>query len=391
MTHVRAALAATAVFLSLLPFTGRITEDGGLGYDGVLYARMVTGGLEQGSANTRLRPLVVVVNRALHDATGASVVQTFLWANVAYFFVAAAAASALLAYGGAPPAARVLFGVNLAMCVATAQYYAFYPVQVDLGALAVITGAVYFAVAGPGWAAAVLAVAAVASREFGVVVVLFGVVRALRLHGWARAVTLYAPAAMVFVLLRLLAGRSDGGAGAVGAGDFVANAAFWLDPLFVLFFAYFTVTLFGGVSAFIVAQPRRAARLLRAEPELLAVIVPVLLVSALGNADIWRYLVFVLPAAALIFGRLMRDVRRPALALGAVTLITIATQWPWRRIDLDIYFAEWFPYYWRVEPSAMAAVWAVRGTLAAAALLAAAWAARRSAAAAPASEYHVRW
>jgi hypothetical protein len=75
-----------------------------------------------------------------------------------------------------------------------------------------------------------------------------------------------------------------------------------------------------------------------------------------------------LPAAAGLFARVAGLERRPALAMTAIAVFTLATQRPWRRITDNIYFGEWFPYYdWFPAdgpPPGMAEAWAWRVALA---------------------------
>ena len=61
--HVFIALTAVALFAGLHATTGRIETNGGVGYDGVDYMRMLAGELDDGTPVTELRPLIVLLNR----------------------------------------------------------------------------------------------------------------------------------------------------------------------------------------------------------------------------------------------------------------------------------------------------------------------------------------
>jgi hypothetical protein len=260
--------------------------------------------------------------------------------------------------------------LNAALCISTAQMYSHYPVQVDLGALAFLVLAVHFALAGPAWAASAAAVAAVASREFGIAAVLFVLHREVRLGRPLRGALVCAPALAVFIALRVAASDVPGG-GMITPTDLLGNLRLWGDPMFAAFVTYFVCTVFGGLGAWLLAQPRRLVVAVRAEPELATFLVPIVLVSAF-TPDIWRYLAFLLPGVAVLFARLTRDQRHRVLVGSGITAFTLFTQEPFRRITDNIYFGEWFPYYdwFPVEgpPPGMADWWLRRLALTAGAL-----------------------
>jgi hypothetical protein len=61
--RIDAALAAAGmtVFVAVRQMTGRIPVNDGRGWDGMDYAAMLTSGFDAGSANSALRPLVVLL------------------------------------------------------------------------------------------------------------------------------------------------------------------------------------------------------------------------------------------------------------------------------------------------------------------------------------------
>ena len=70
----------------------------------------------------------------------------------------------------------------------------------------------------------------------------------------------------------------------------------------------------------------------------------------MGDADLWRYLAYLLPAAAVLFAVCARQAalpRRHWVAAAIVCIATIVTQRPLQSVDLSAYFLDWFPYYIR--------------------------------------------
>ena len=121
----------------------------------------------------------------------------------------------------------------------------------------------------------------------------------------------------------------------------------WTGPLFPAFYVYFLLTIAGGVSLVLAAQPQRWWGVIREEPEWLGFAVPIILVTALVGIDIWRYLTALTPLSVALFARCSQAWRpRQAMVLmSAVVVLTLATQMPFQGMDLTRYFTEWFPYY----------------------------------------------
>jgi hypothetical protein len=114
-----------------------------------------------------------------------------------------------------------------------------------------------------------------------------------------------------------------------------------------MFWVYFIVTVFGGVSLLILTSTRPFETCVRKEPEWFAMTGPLFVATALGSADMWRYAAFVVPAVAPFWAWSLADVvpRRRKWLFATVSLATVATQRPWQRMDLESYFRDWFPYY----------------------------------------------
>lgn len=349
---VNAALAVAAVLLLVLMerATGRIAVNEGRGWDGVDYSNMLNG-WDHGTVNTALRPLIVRVNRPAYRVLK-DPVSAFRAMNFVYIGVLGFAICLLFDRYSSDTAAKSLLVLNLFASIAVAKYVAFYPVLIDAGAIAVVTLAIYFMVAGPRAAAAVAVVAAVLAREFAIATVAFGVVRDLRsrVPVWIVAST-YAPAIVVFFVWRgHVTQRFAGNSVPVGLSALIGNLEYWRDPFFAALFVYFTLTVFGGISLFVIARCGVALRHCLREPEWAVYSALVLAAAAMGDADLWRYLAYLLPAAAVLFAVCARQAalpRRHLVAAAIVCVATVVTQRPFQSVDLSAYFLDWFPYYVR--------------------------------------------
>ena len=339
-SHFGLAAAGVLIFLTLVLTSGRIVAGGGLGWDGRGYARIMAEGLDQGSEITRTRPLLPLLTRIPH-ALGLGVIPSFQVMNAVYAFTLYLFCSLILARYGASFSVRAMVIGNLALSIATSRMFAFYPVQIDLGVLALVTAGFYFVMTDRHAIAGLIAIVAMASREFGLVIVLCGLHRTLRRD--SRSAAWYLPALAVGAFVRWYTYSE----GILSSNDAIANLTFLIQPAFVTAFAYFTVTVFGGISALLVVRPRWCAARLRREPELGSFLLVIAGLAAIGNLDVWRYLMFVLPAVltliAQYFEGLPPSVARVTAA--AMTFVTVITQRPFQRMDQDLYFQDWFPLY----------------------------------------------
>jgi hypothetical protein len=320
--------------------SGRVVAGDGLGWDGRGYARVMAEGWDQGSEVTRTRPFLPLVTRIPY-ALGLDVIHSFQVMNVVYAFTLYLFTALILDAYGAGMRVKALIIGNLALCIATSRMFAFYPVQIDLGALAMITAAFYFVVTDRHGAAGAACMLAVASREFGLVVVLCGLHRTFRHRQWLNAAW-YLPSVIVAIVVRRLTYSE----GVLSSTDAIANLRLWLHPAFLTAFVYFTVTVFGGISALLILHPRWGVAQLRREPELATYLIVIAGLSALGSLDVWRYLVFALPVGLVLIARYF-DVFGPVepVIAAAMTFATVITQLPFQRMDQDLYFQDWFPLY----------------------------------------------
>ena len=350
---VNAVLAVVAVLLLVLMerVTGRVPANEGRGWDGVDYSNMLNG-WDHGTVNTALRPLIVRFNRPAYRLLK-DPVAAFRAMNFVYVGLLCLAVCFLFDRYSSDAAAKSLLVLNLFASIAVAKYVAFYPVLIDAGAIAIVTLAMYFMVAGPRAAAAVAVVAAVLAREFAIATVAFGVVRDLRrrVPVWIVAAT-YAPAIVVFFVWRgHVTQKFAGNSAPNGLSALVGNLELWRDPFFAALFVYFTLTVFGGISLFVIARCGAALRHCVREPEWAVYSALVLAAAAMGDADLWRYLAYLLPAAAVLFAVCARQAafsRWHMVAAAAIVCVaTFVTQRPLQAVDLSAYFLDWFPYYIR--------------------------------------------
>jgi hypothetical protein len=348
------ALANVGIFIAITIKTGRITQGEGRGWDGVAYVEMLKDGLYVRS-NERLRPLIVVFNRPLFllsDRSLSGALDAFASMNVVYMAWLTAASVLLASAYGASVAAQIFLALNISLCIATSKYFAYYPAVVDLGAYAVMTSAILAIVRGRPFAGPVLTVLAALSREFGIFVAVFGMHRGFRLtrKPW-QAVAMYAPAVAVSLGWRLIVSRLPGDQ-LLRPGDFERNIALWKDYNFVAFFLYYCTTVFGGLSLLLVACGGRCLQLFRREPEWITLAGGIVVMAAVGNADIWRYLAYLLPLAVVLLAtcdaQWSRVRRASVYSLGAV--VTVVTQRPFEAMNAGTYLTHWFPYY--VVPTA---------------------------------------
>lgn len=362
---IAAALVGVLMFHAVSVASGKLDESGGLGWDGRAYARMVTVALTDGTSNTQTRPLLPLVTRVPH-ALGFEIITSFHLLNYLYAFLLYLATGLILDRHNAPAAVTCVVVSNVALCVATSKMFAFYPVQIDLGALALTTLAFHLAGTDRRWLAGGACALAAASREFGFAASLYGIHRSVRRgRPLVETAVVFLPGVIVTVLIRWwVLSTVDGGPGPLSAGDAVRNLVALVSPPFLAAFAYFGVVLFGGISALLVVRARWCLQRLREEPELATFLLMFVALTAVGSLDIWRYLVFTLPVAVTLVAQYCRgcdpDVTRRILV--AMTLVTLVTQRPFQVMDTAAYFRDWFPLYRYFDGQApdLIPVWSAR-------------------------------
>lgn len=364
--HVLVAGLGVLLFWLVSLASGRLAESGGLGWDGVGYARMVTEAVSAGSPVQQARPLIVLAARVPY-LLGASVITAFTLINYVSAFSLYLLTSLLLARHHVSLPVRAALVANFALCISTSKMYGFYPVLIDLGALTVTTLAFYLSATNRHRSAAVACVAASAAREFGLATAVYGMARALRQRRFLDAAW-YLPGLATLVTIQWSISRAAADptptAPLLGAG--LENLQLWLNPAFALGFAYFGVTLFGGISALLLVRGRWTWGTLWEEPELFAFIGIVVAAGIAGHADVWRYLVFTVPAAAWLIGRYFGPLadRSTHRLLLAILTFTVVTQRPFQAMDRTAYFVDWFPLYYylrlRDPVPGLDAMWVLR-------------------------------
>src|SRR5688572_30080876 len=143
VTAVSCGLAAAVLLVLLGSLSGQISENGGLGFDGVYYALMIEQGFASGTPSMQLRPIVLLINDVVNDHVFHDVITTFRVMNVVYAFALAVVLADLCRRYGASRAATATLIVNVFLCISTAKMFAFYPVLIDLGAYAFMAATVW--------------------------------------------------------------------------------------------------------------------------------------------------------------------------------------------------------------------------------------------------------
>ena len=359
-TNLLIAAVGLTLFAGLNARSGRVEANDGLGWDGRQYAHMVTDRLADGTVATQTRPLLPLLTRIPYaaglDVIRAFQVMNFVYATVLYLFLCL-----ILDLYDVPAVYKGYFVISVAVCIATSKMFAFYPVQIDLGVLAVLSASTYVLLTRGGWAACAAALIAVTAREFGVALAFFGLHRELRQgRGVVRSLVTYAPAVCALFLIRQWAATTnlgDRNTPLLSAGDLLANLAFWRDPAFVAFFLYFLVTLLGGVTVLLTLRAAWCVRRLAGTPELATFAALIVAATAVGNADIWRYLVFLLPVLTILFAAYVREYQPGPVLLSGALLLTLVTQQPFLQMDMTQYFRDWFPAYVSRSNDATAVFW----------------------------------
>jgi hypothetical protein len=345
------AAAALALVASITLTSGRTQESRGYGYDGQVYAAMMVDSLDEGGANARMRPLVILTNQLAYDFVFHEPIRTFQAMNFVYTGLLALVLCAILDGYGVAPAHKLVFALNVFATIAVAKMFAFYPILLDLGAYLWVTLAIYAILRGGRAAIVATTVLAVFAREFGLVAVLFGIHRDLRRRlSPVVVVATYLPAVVGFFALRqwVMASVDTSVRGLEGgllsSADVIANARYLVDPLFLVTLGYFTLTIFGGISLLLLVRAVRRQMRLGGETEWLTYLGVVAALTMVGNADMWRYLAYALPAVAALYAKslAMDDWR---LVAPWAALVTVVTQQPWATMNDVSYFYDWFPLY----------------------------------------------
>lgn len=338
--------------------SGRIEREDGLGYDGVGYAAMVVGSFEDGNPNQQLRPLVLAVDQLVYDRVfrdpgdqseqlkTRDAIRTFQAMNYVWTALLALVLCAILDQYAVSTVHKLIFVANVFATVAVAKMFVFYPVLLDVGAYFWVSLAVYAIVRGGRPLIVITLVLAVLARELGLMVALAGIHRDVRRRVPLMTTALtYLPAIVGFMAFRQwILTTSDRSDVVLDWFDVLTNALNLFNPVFLGFFIYFTLTVFGGMSLVLICGGLRGRLNAWREPEWLTLTGAVFGVTLFGSLDIWRYLAYALPGVAILYaqGPAQYDWR---ISLPWATAVTAVTQQPWTTMTDERYFTDWFPLY----------------------------------------------
>jgi hypothetical protein len=346
VTNTLLVLAATVVYLLLTLVGGRASTAGGLGPDGSVYEAMaVNHDLQAGSAIDKLAPAFPLAGAIAYAVTG-NVVLSFLLVNVIAFAVLVWAACWILDMQAAPLSVKLTVTLTLVLLGIPTRISAFAPGHPHLLGVAALSMAVAAARCGSGVLTAVLQMAAVIASPIGIAAPLYGLWRNWRREHVSRLLATFAPALVVWLLVQYWA--RGGPSGLVDLMRFSrvrADVAFWSESLFIVFGLYFLVTSLGGFTLLLASSPREIRRAVATQPEVLALVLPILLFIATAGLDVPRTTAFLIPFWLVLIGMWSRDHTRSFLVpLTLATVLTVLTQHPWVRLTDTSYFVDWFPY-----------------------------------------------
>ena len=345
-TNTVLVLAAALLYVLLTLVGGRASIAGGLGPDGSVYEAMaVNHDLQAGSAVDKLAPAFPLAAAIVYPVTG-NVVLSFVIVNVLAFAVLVWAACWILDMQGAPLSVKLTVTLTLVLLGIPTRMSAFAPGQQHLLGVAALSMAVAAARCGIGVLTAVLQVAAVIASPIGIAAPLYGLWRNRRREQVPRVLATFAPALAVWLLVQYWA--RGGASGLVDLMRFSrvrADVAFWRESLFIVFGLYFLVTSLGGFTVLLASSPRDIRRAVTTQPEVLALVLPVLLFIATAGLDVPRTTAFLFPFWFVLIGIWCRDHTRSFLVpVALATVLTVLTQHPWVRLTDTNYFVDWFPY-----------------------------------------------
>jgi hypothetical protein len=364
VTHLALVATATLLFSTVVSHSGRAGNLAGALDGHEAHETAVREGLRRAEPATRARPLVIRIARdlsrpssparlpmvrlgELFDLAGDDTQRVFELLNVAYAALLAWLLCALIdSYGASTPLKAIVL-LNVFVTVPMARVPGYQPAQIELGASVFITMAMLAIVAGRRWAIVPATMLGVAAHPIGLAVLVFGLYRDWRRHTPpVRSVATYVPAVAAWLAIQVWAHASA--APALASTNWLAGAVLFERPQvfgdasFVLLAGYGAVTLFGGVSLFLIARAIRGQVPLGEEKEWLVYLGTVLVGSIVAGFGAWTVLAYSLPAVAVLFTRAASttDWRELALVVG---LGTLATQHPWAAMTDAQYLAAWAP------------------------------------------------
>ena len=345
ITNAILILVASAIYVVFVLVGGRTSINGGLGPDGSVFSAMaINHDVQAGSAVDKLTPAFPLAVAVAYSITG-NAVASFLLVNVIAFGVLTWAMCWLLDGRPASLSLKVAGAITLVLLGIPSRTTSFAPGQPHLLAIAAILLAVAAAERSANAFTALLSAAAVATSPVGIIAPLYGIWR----HRRERVATLLAvfiPALVVWLLVQYWArGGPAGLVDLMRLSRVRADAAFWSESAFILFGVYFLLTSLGGITMLLASSPRWIRTAVSREPELLALIIPVLPFIVTAGLDVPRTMAFLLPFWFVLFGVWGRDHTGSfVVPLVLATVLTVLTQHPWVRLTDTNYFVDWLPY-----------------------------------------------
>lgn len=345
------SLGSIILFRLISLNSGLICANQGLGYDGLVYADMMTDGFYAGNPNTQLRPFLILLAYIPYYFNH-NVLKSFVLMNHVYAFILSFSLCCIFDYYTTKTYAKIFYIFSIFSCIATSKMFGFYPTLVDLGAYAVITSTFYLILINQKKLVWIGCLLAILSREFSIALVIFGIHRDIRTGPWNRnTLFTYAPSLVTLVILRIWVNSINkiSERQVISVFNLINNVVVYcLDPVFITFFLYFAITVFGGVTMILWSQPKLCFKYLREEHEYSIFLILIVGISLAGTFDIWRYLVYSLPVTTMLFAQYSNKFKFwqqiPILLISAAG--TILTQQPFTPMNMDKYFSDWFPLYW---------------------------------------------
>jgi hypothetical protein len=347
VTNALLLIAAGSLYVALSLHWGATPVHQGLGPRGPMYASMVTAQTLRGDTlGERLWPAFPLAATASHAVTG-DLVSSFRVVNVAGLLVLILAAALILDARRAPLSVKICALMALTLAgwpVATAAYsaaqpYLFGVALTTLGVAACETGGSRFVAAAQ--------IAAVFGSPVGVASPAFGIWRSWRLNRRGLPeLSVFAPGLLVWLMIQTWArGGPSGLRDLLRFSRVRSDVVLWTEPAFVMFGAYFLVTVVGGLTILLWSRPRWIGQILGRQPEMWALVaVPVVFILS-GGTEAQAFVPFLIPFWLLAVGTWAQEQKSSLLApVMLAGLLTVLTQHPWARMDDAAYFADWWPY-----------------------------------------------
>lgn len=340
-------LVAVVIHVALGAWSGTTSVNDGLGAEGPIYAAMVTDhDAQRGTAVQRLSPAFPLAAAGPYAVTG-NVASSFTIVNTVAFILLLLATCLILDAHEVPVLVKLCAALTVTVLGIPTVATAFNPGQPDLLALALVLLAVASCEAGLNWLVAITHVAATLATPLGVIAPLYGIWRRWRLQQRTPlALAAFLPALMTAFLVQVWArGGPRGVLELTHYSRVSADVSLWSEFEFIMAALYFVLTSLGGLTVLLWSRPRWIVEAIREKPELLALILPVVLLIITGGLDLPRMVPFLIPSWLILAGLWCRQQKAPLLVpIVLATVLTLLTQHPWSMVTNDSYLIDWFPY-----------------------------------------------